>query len=193
MREFLGERGKVDYQVLRDNSRWPDHVARSYVTGGLLAWLKPDTVLDPACGDASVVRVALRQWPFRPTLGDIGKANIRAVMGYVNGDADYVVGDALELIRGIGKVDVVVLTEFLEHVKDPDEYLRASLDAATWLIASSPEMRPGQRDRNPEHLWMFDEVGYQEMLEGAGWKVEQRTLLAFRSDYDFGVWVCRHA
>lgn len=191
MREFLGERGKVDYQVLRDNGRWPDHVARSYVTGGLLAWLKPDTVLDPACGDASVVRVALRQWPFRAILGDIGRANIDAVKKFINGEADYVVGDALELIRGVGKVDVIVLTEFLEHVHDPDEYLRSSLGMANWLIASSPEMRPRQRDRNPEHLWMFDEGGYREMLEGAGWKVVQRTFLGFKSDYDFGIWVCR--
>lgn len=191
MREFLGERGAVDYQVARDNGRWPDHVARSYVTGGLLAWLKPTTVLDPACGDASIVRIAKRHWPFTVILGDIGKANIETAKKVVPGEATFIVGDALSLIRSGREVDVVVLTEFLEHVQDPDEHLRAARDASEWLIASSPEMRPGQRDHNPEHLWMFDTDGYREMLEETGWNVVQQTSLIFKSEYDFGVWVCR--
>jgi 2-polyprenyl-3-methyl-5-hydroxy-6-metoxy-1,4-benzoquinol methylase len=190
VREYLGQRGSVDYQVARTNSRWPDHVARSFVTAGLIAWLKPDSVVDPACGDASIVRLANRHWPIdRIVLGDIGSANV-AEAKRVLPAAECIVGDAMEILDSVD-VDLVVLTEFIEHVEDPDALLRLARAKGKRLVASSPEMRPGQRDNNPEHLWQFDTDGYRVMLEGAGWVVSQRTFLSFPSEYDFGVWVCK--
>ena len=58
-------------------------------------------------------------------------------------------------------------------------------------MASSPEMRPGQEDTNPEHLWQFDAQGYRQMIERSGWRIEQHTTLRFNSEYDFGIWVAR--
>lgn len=193
MRQYLGPRPVVDYQVHRDNGRWPDHVARSYVTGGLLAWLKPLSVLDPACGDASIVRIAHRNWPIDEIyLGDISKQNVDASMKYfTGGNAVAHVGDAVDMIASTTNVDAIVLTEFLEHVEDPDAVLALSRKHAKWLVASSPVMRPGQVDQNKEHLWMFDADGYEEMLMLSGWEATQRTFLHFKSEYDFGIWVCR--
>ena len=65
MRLRLPEKAPVNYQVRRDNGHWPDHLLRVQITASLIAWLKPDSVFDPACGDASVVAAAHALRPIR--------------------------------------------------------------------------------------------------------------------------------
>lgn len=192
MRQRLNRGGvAVDYQVERSNDRWYDHQARTLVTGSLIAWLKPESVLDPACGDGSIVAAAERAHPIKQvTVADISEPNWRSVS---ERHPNYLALH-MDIAKAIGyvAVDVVVLTEILEHLDDPDSIVRAARDAGRYLVASSPVMRPGQVDGNPEHLWMFDEAGYREMLESAGWQVVSYTLLGFPATcYDFGIWVCR--
>ena len=167
MRERLEGRSDVDYQVARSNEQWIDHQARTLATGALIAWQKPDSILDPACGDGSIVLASMKHHnPKRVLLDD--------------------------MISHGGKFDMIVLTETLEHLEEPDATLALARDHADILIASSPEMRLGQMDGNPEHLWMFDGGGYHDMLAAAGWAVVQKTHLAFPGlMYDFGIWVCR--
>lgn len=194
MRMRLRARSDVDYQVARSNEMWPDHVLRTLTTAAHIAWLKPPKVIDPACGDGSIVLAAHRLQPIEHAMfGDIGRANILSVkrmspVGWVTE-----VGDVVDLLRAqpIASFDVVVLTEILEHLEDPVAVAREARRVGRNLIASSPEMRPGQTDSNPEHLWMFDGDGYREMLIEAGWVPSQKTFLGFpASMYDFQVWVC---
>lgn len=191
MRKQLPGRGDVDYQVERHNEVWADHQARTLVTGALLAWLKPVSVLDPACGDGSIVRAGNMLHQFVDvTLGDISVPNIENVKRGDNAWA-LVVGDVDDNIKAHPGGDAIVLTEILEHIDDPDATLRRARAKFTWLVASSPEMRKGQTDNNPEHRWMFDHDGYRSMLIDAGWTPVQYTLLRFETEYDFGIWVCR--
>lgn len=182
----------ADYQVVRSNDSWPDHQARALVTAALIAWLKPTSVLDPACGDGSIVRIAndLHQIDL-VTLADISEPNMDVIEEWAPEIWELGLGD-IQTILGSNRpmADVVVLTEILEHLGDPDAILRLARQKATRLVASSPEMRPGQIDSNPEHLWQFDGQGFEEMLVSAGWTALNKTHLTFRSEYDFQIWIC---
>jgi 2-polyprenyl-3-methyl-5-hydroxy-6-metoxy-1,4-benzoquinol methylase len=191
VRTRLRVRSDVDYQVARTNEEWPDHVLRTLTTAAHIAWLRPNSILDPACGDGTVVKAALKLWSAERVLfSDIGRENIKALRreGWET-DQD----DALELLRSQADKswDVIVLTEFLEHIADPDELLREAKRVGSWLVASSPEMRVNQVDSNPEHLWMFDGDGFREMLAESGWIPTQKSFLGFPAlMYDFQIWVC---
>lgn len=184
-----------DYQVERHNHEWDDHVARTNVTAGLITWLSPRSVIDPACGDGSIVLAAENIMPMRRVvLSDISHPNFdylrEATAGLSHIDVHH--QDIHDALNTAETFDVIVLTETLEHLPDPDAILRQARKVAGSLVASSPEMRQGQHDTNPEHLWEFDGVGYNEMLRDAGWNVIQKTHLSFpRLQYDFQVWVCR--
>ena len=191
MRTRLSGRGSVDYQVTRTNEEWPDHVLRTLVTGSHIAWLKPMSVLDPACGDGSIVKAAAQLYPFsKALLNDISRPNIRALSLNPHWEADTAdVYDAL-CNQPDDSWDVVVLTEILEHLDDPDAVLRQAKRVGLQLVASSPEMRPEQVDNNGEHLWMFDGDGYRQMLVDSGWNPYQKSFLGFPLlKYDFQIWV----
>ena len=66
--------------------------------------------------------------------------------------------------------DVVVMTEFLEHLVDPGAMLRRAADHCRYLVASSPwDEGPGN---HPDyHLWAWDTHGYRELAEASGWRV----------------------
>lgn len=194
MRTRLERSGSVDYQVRRSNDAWRDHQARTLVTASLVAWLKPTRAVDPACGDGSILMTADRLYPIQHAhFGDISEPNIAHLIGatgYKGRGWSFRMADAIATVSEAPPSDVIVLTEFLEHIEDPDRILSLAKSKARYLVASSPVMRDGQVDDNPEHLWMFDRAGYQGMLVKAGWNVQQYTWLAFPTMYDFGIWVC---
>jgi hypothetical protein len=160
------------------------------VTAGLIAWQRPTSLIDPACGDASVVAYALELVEIpHIELGDISEPNVEHALELGFAEAVWK-GRCDVLLERTKSFDLVVLTEILEHLEDPDTTLRLARKSASVLVASSPVMRPSQRDENPEHVWMFDKEGYEEMLRDSGWRPFQYTFLRFESIYDFGIWVC---
>lgn len=190
MRRRLDRVGTFDYQVARSNELWADHRARTLVTASLIAWMSPQFLCDPACGDGSIVQTAdtLRRIE-TAVLGDISTPSI-AALDIPQRWRKVVAPIETTLIYASTDWDVVVLTETLEHLEDPDAILRLARGRSKALVASSPCMRPNQVDDNPEHLWMFDTAGYQEMLKDAGWDDVHHTLMRFNTMYDFQIWVC---
>lgn len=197
MRKRTNSSPGFDYQVERHNSAWPDHIARTNVTAALITWLRPNSIIDPACGDGSIVLLADRIWNIhKVVLSDISRPNYVYLKNYGVPHIEVECVPILEALRARLDVplgfDVVVLTEILEHMDDPVAVLKAARDRASYLVASSPEMRPGQDDHNPEHLWQFDGDGYFEMLREGGWNPFHKTHMGFPGlEYDFQVWVCR--
>jgi 2-polyprenyl-3-methyl-5-hydroxy-6-metoxy-1,4-benzoquinol methylase len=190
VRRRLERVGRVDYQVSRSNDQWADHRARTLVTAGLIAWMQPELVCDPACGDGSIVLTANRLAEIdTAVMGDISRPSIERLEVP---DLWHKVVGAIETTLTYRDLDwdVTVLTETLEHLEDPDGVLQMARRRSRALVASSPCMRPGQVDDNPEHLWMFDASGFQEMLKDAGWDDVHHTVMKFHTMYDFQVWVC---
>lgn len=194
MRTRLERTGTFNYQVERSNEEWPDHQARQLVTSALIAWLTPDSVVDPACGDGSIVIGADRVRPIeRVWLSDLSQPNVLKLVRDLDGSHPSWSISHVSIEQSLSMVlnyDLIVLTEILEHLEDPVLALKLARESGRKLIASSPEMRPYQTDGNPEHLWMFDGEGYEQMLVEGGWKPIHKTHLAFRTMYDFQIWVC---
>ena len=200
MRFRTREQADVDYQVARSNGSWWEHQVRTMVTGGLIAWLEPSSIIDPACGDASLVLAAHRLHSIsRATLCDISEPSVTAVIDQARAEglpASCEVIDAvkrLEIAVANGQHwDVIVLTEFLEHVPDPDLILRLARQVASQLVASSPLIPPPGDDGNPEHLWAFDNEGYNDMLHDAGWEPRVcQNLMLHGGGYNFQIWACK--
>lgn len=193
MRQFL-TRPPMNYaQSHRHNTEWRDHVLRTSLTASVIAWLGLDSVIDPACGDGSIVLAAHALRPFqRMALGDMSKPNM-AELKHMAPDATLHVGDATEMLVEAERFDLVVLTEFLEHIADPSEMLILARKKADWLVASSPLWDASRGDDpNPEHQWQFDEAGYRELLTEAGWDVRLVVPVKFTGMiYDFQIVVAR--
>lgn len=197
MRVRLRQKVTAAYDGVRDNFVWTDHVLRLLVTAGAVAWLKPGTICDPACGDASILVRAWQLWPFqRAFLGDLSKAQIdllaRSPLPF---PAEFYPGShAQETLDNLEQpVDVVVLTEILEHVEDPDAVLRSAREAGKALVVSSP-IDETFSVGNHEHLWAWDKAGYREMLEATGWSPVAYTEIGFPAPgfpYQYQIWTCR--
>lgn len=198
MRLRLPDRKPVNYQVARDNTTWRDHVLRVHVTASLLSWMNPTTVIDPACGDGSIVAAAHAIKPIDGAyLADISRPNFYKVGSEMRSllppNLRVACQTLEETLADPFTFDVVVLTEILEHVEDPVAVLRQARERASFLVASSPMfMDPNDRDPNPEHLWQFDVAGYDEMLAEAGWN--STVIMPIRlveHMYDFQVWAAK--
>lgn len=194
MRTRLRRSITADYQVVRDNFTWTDHVLRLMVTAGAVAWLKPESVIDPACGDASIVEHAHRLSPIlRAELNDLSVPQIALLWGKEFGfKANLGNGDAAAFLESVDSADVVVLTEILEHVEDPDRLVALARAQGKYLVASSP-INEEQDVGNHEHVWAWDQLGYRQMLEAGGWKPRAYIEIAFPTPgfpYTYQLWVC---
>lgn len=192
MRQRYNRDGLVDYTaVQRSNASWTDHVFRTNVTAGLVASLHPASAMDPACGDGSILLAAAKLTHIPALfLGDISVPNIE---GISSGDGIITnCGDILDSFEKFPKTNVVVLTEILEHLPDPDLIVREARAKGDILVASSPLIEANERDDNPEHLWGFDEQGYADLLIDNGWQPIVRSKLLFRDfPYTFQFWVAK--
>lgn len=192
MRQRYNRDGLVDYtNVRRTNATWTDHIFRTNVTAGLIASLAPQSVMDPACGDGSIVLAAAKLVVIPQLyLGEISRPDIDALQGIP--DVHTNLGTISQSFAAFPRVNVVVLTETLEHLPDPDAVVTAAREKADFLVASSPLVGADEVDDNMEHLWGFDEQGYAEMLEQGGWTPVIRNVLMFRDfPYTFQIWVAR--
>lgn len=181
-----------EYQVIRSNFVWSDHVARLLTTAGVVSWFSPETVCDPACGDASILEAAYRLRPFRQAiLGDLSIPQMVSLRPSF--PASLHTGTAQHTLSLLPdqSIDTIVLTEILEHIEDPDSLLRAARRVGRSLVASSPiDEQAGVG--NHEHVWSFTMSDYHLMLSDAGWNgVIYTTMKVFGLPYTFQTWGCR--
>ena len=122
-------------------------------------------------------------------LGDISEPNTEHVSLMFKGVSEVRVRTG-NCYDNVVVADVIVLTEILEHLEDPDRLLSLAREHGKYLVASSPidEVYKG----NDEHVWGWTQQQYKEMLEGSGWTpIAYQELKFFPKAYDFQLWICK--
>jgi 2-polyprenyl-3-methyl-5-hydroxy-6-metoxy-1,4-benzoquinol methylase len=94
-------------------------------------------------------------------------------------------GSDVELIDFILESDLkypqlVVCTEVLEHLVDPDAFLKKLLDnGVRYVIASSPNYET-PTDHEEYHLWVFQGDSYADMFSEIGYEVVKHEKSVFQ-------------
>lgn len=168
------------YATPHEHARWSDHRLRVAVTSAMASVLVGDGVrsaADLSCGDGAVLKAV--------------PAGARIFGDMAPGHE--LTGPIEETIELIPHVDLLVCTETLEHLDDPDAVLAAIRRKAGSLVLSTPV--DAWLDTNHEHYWAWSRAGVEEMLEAAGFRPMSYLgldLTMHGSDhYEFGIWGCR--
>lgn len=130
----------------------------------------PDlTICDFGCGNAGLIReieskVSNKIWGY-----DLCPANVEDA--HEKGNKDNVFYKDFVIESDIEYPDVAICTEVLEHLVDPDTFIKKLLDnGVKFIIASSPDYETPDYHA-PFHLWVFNGDSYKEMFVDAGWNV----------------------
>lgn len=136
----------------------------------------PKTIGDFAAGDGAIATRIGEHFEAKVILGDMTPRHD-------------IVGPIERTLRNTRPVDLLVMTEILEHVKNPDMLLVIARRRARMLVLSTPLGEDD--DRNEEHYWGWDDVAIREMLTAAGWTaVKQWNYTPECNDYyTFQNWI----
>lgn len=129
----------------------------------------PATVIDLGCGDGGLLSLISRL-PWVNSFGyDFQPSNVR---GWDERNVNALSFDFVEGFDHVPDADVYVMTEVLEHLTDPHEFvkkIRARGDRVQ-LVASSPfTEHAGSHDAC--HAWAWDQNGYRALMMQAGFSV----------------------
>lgn len=160
-----------------DHRRWEDHVRRVAATIDtsrlLLNGHTPNVASDLSCGDGAILDAI---------------PSAQKIYGDLVSDHQLdVVGPIETTVQGIGPVDLLVNTETLEHLDDPDAVLKAIGEKAQMLLLSTP-VNAWEDGSNIEHYWAWDVEAVEAMILAAGFRIVVYAELPLW--YRFGVWGC---
>jgi hypothetical protein len=165
------------YATPYDHRRWTDHVRRAEATidfcRSMLDGRVPDTAADLSCGDGVILDAIPAG---RKIYGDLVSAHPLDVVGPIE-----------TTIWTIKSVDLLVNTETLEHLDDPDSVLVAIGEKAHTLLLSTP-INAWEDGSNTEHYWAWDTDAVNTMITAAGFRIVKYIELPLW--YQFGVWGC---
>jgi len=140
---------------------------------------EPVRVADLGCGDGGLLQllrdvqgIAAVGYDFQPS-NAAGWAE-RRVEAYALDLRDVLFSD---LLKG---VDVIVMTEVLEHLARPHLALRRVRELVAQVVCSSPWIETAE-SHDACHAWAWDRGGYAFMLNDAGFEVaSQETVGMFQ-------------
>lgn len=137
------------------------------------------TICDFGCGNAGLIReiqskVTNKLWGY-----DLCPANVNDA--HQKGNSDNVFYKDFINDADINYPDIVICTEVLEHLVDPDSFIKKLLNnGVKYIIASSPDYET-PNNHEPYHLWVFNGDSYKHMFIDAGWDV----LLHFKENFQY--------
>lgn len=158
--------------------RMVEHDTRTRVVPPVERW----TIADLSCGNAEITRrvASLLSLDAAPTLGDFAP-------GYE------LHGPIERTITEVAPHDLLICSETIEHLDDPDAVLAAAREKFNRLLVTTPtgETFDQPIGQNLEHVWGWDQDGVADMLRSAGWDPGERIDLVLPGTYDFQLWWCR--
>lgn len=152
----------------------PEHVAT--VRQSLLATTR---IVDLSCGNGEIARQTHQRIGSRVPilLGDFAPGDHLTVTGPIEETMDLVAGG-----------DLLICSETIEHLDDPDAVLAAARHKFRHLLVTTPIGETD--DGNREHLWGWDQDGVADMLGTAGWTTGHRVDLILADTYSYQLWWC---
>lgn len=158
------------------------HVERTTMVEDLIRELvhahKVTSVVDLGCGDGSLLGrlrdLAIPMWGY-----DAGIENrIQAAISGLD------VRPADLLISPLEYADLIVAAEVIEHLVDPQSFIRAL--PGEWLILSSPSAEDlGWHYEH--HAWAWSLEGYVALIESCGWSVVEQVECSAPDNFHGGV------
>ncbi len=157
---------------LADHINQPHHMGRLYNAYSLLEEIMAQeeikTIADFGCGNGGLMRKIKENFPSVEIWGyDLAPSNVEDALSKGSDVTlkDFVIESDLKYSQ------VVICTEVLEHLVDPDAFLKKLLDnGVKYVIASSPNYET-PTSHEEYHLWVFQGNSYAEMFEQVGWEV----------------------
>jgi hypothetical protein len=160
-----------------DHRRWADHVRRveATISAGLslLNGHVPNAAADLSCGDGTILDAIPST---RKIYGDLVSSHPLDMVGPIE-----------TTVQQIDTVDLLVNTETLEHLDNPDAVLKAIGEKAHMLLLSTP-VNAWEDGDNTEHYWAWDTDTVSAMIAAAGFRIVKYVELPLW--YQFGVWGC---
>lgn len=119
------------------------------------------SIVDLGCGDGGLLSL-LR--PGTPAHGyDLMPANVEHARNHRRQQVDLA-----DIVQGEPEwADLVVVTEFLEHLEDPHKMVARIAANTRWVVASSPADET-DASHDAVHAWAWDRDGYAAMFDAAG-------------------------
>ena len=164
-----------------DHINQAGHIPRLYNAHELLeeimAQEEVKTITDFGCGNGGLMRKIKKNFPSVEIWGyDLCPANVQDAKD--KGSDVELVDFVLE--ENIKYPEVVICTEVLEHLVDPDAFLKKLLDnGVKYVIASSPNYET-PTDHEEYHLWVFQGDSYADMFTEIGWEVVKHEKSVFQ-------------
>lgn len=157
---------------LADHINQAGHIPRLYNAYSLLEELMEQeeikTIADFGCGNGGLMRKIKENFPSVEIWGyDLAPSNVKDALSKGSDVTlkDFVIESDLKYS------EVVICTEVLEHLVDPDAFLKKLLDnGVKYVIASSPNYET-PTDHEEYHLWVFQGNSYADMFTEVGWDV----------------------
>jgi len=178
------------YDEPYDSTRWEEHIRRVHWTiDQFIQWHGStqrvgaiDDLIDLACGDASIPLGIGQAVGATVDLGDLLPHT--AVPLSFTGPIE----ETVKLATRRQRYDLLVCTEVLEHLRDPDQVLRDARNLATNILVTTP-VDEAHDSENVEHLWSWGTEDVRKMLWDADFRVTEYHNTLHGGYYTYQLWI----
>lgn len=160
------------YATPHDARRWPDHQVRVRESIDFIRQQVGPvaSAADLSCGNGQII--------------DGIDAEIRVKGDFASGYE--ITGPIEDTLCDLDPVDLLICSETLEHLDDPDVVLRLARARCRAIFVSTPTWETAAHN-NPEHYWAWGLDDISGMLTAAGFEQQTMRLLPL-GFYTFQLW-----